>query len=292
MALASGITIEFAVYNPGGQGEQTDRDVLRSDMYTYSSGEGIGTVWGTVNIDEAGATTMVLSKGYPFDPLVSFALPIGAWTKISWSFDFDNGISYVYVNGDLAAANDVADWGGTPEVSKGFLTIFAGSGLIFDELRRSNIALYTAGTYDFSYNCTPGIIIPPPTMTIAQPSAIMPYPSIKPSYVPIPVTITVWTMLDMATRAWGSEYNAPDKNIYVFSNGRGFDSTDLSRNGVYGVIGDDGDFNTLLIDNNYPDMQTELLTDNVPVSSPPNVGNPAQFDPATWTDHYELFTNQ
>ncbi len=43
---------------------------------------------------------------------------------------------------------------------------------------------------------------------------------------------------DMAVRAWGSEWQAPDKNVYQFSNGRGFDSTDRNSNGFYngGVI--------------------------------------------------------
>ena len=41
-----------------------------------------------------------------------------------------------------------------------------------------------------------------------------------------PVTTRTISMLDMVTRAWGSEFNAPDHNIYQFSNNRGFDSTD------------------------------------------------------------------
>jgi hypothetical protein len=39
----------------------------------------------------------------------------------------------------------------------------------------------------------------------------------------------------LVERAWGSEYAAPDHNVYEFGNARGFDSTDRSRSGLYGV---------------------------------------------------------
>ena len=41
------------------------------------------------------------------------------------------------------------------------------------------------------------------------------------------------TWMDMAVRAWGGEWNAPDHRIYQFSNGRGFDSTDQGTTGLY-----------------------------------------------------------
>lgn len=40
---------------------------------------------------------------------------------------------------------------------------------------------------------------------------------------------------DLVRRAWGEEYYAPDHNIYKFSNGRCFDSTDKGLTGLYGV---------------------------------------------------------
>jgi hypothetical protein len=36
-------------------------------------------------------------------------------------------------------------------------------------------------------------------------------------------------------RAWGAEFNAPDKGIYEQSNGRKWDSTDKGLSGLYGV---------------------------------------------------------
>jgi hypothetical protein len=47
------------------------------------------------------------------------------------------------------------------------------------------------------------------------------------------VTSRQITWKEMAIRAWGSEYSAPDHDIYVFSNGRAFDSDDLTTNGFY-----------------------------------------------------------
>ena len=38
---------------------------------------------------------------------------------------------------------------------------------------------------------------------------------------------------DLCARAWGSEFLAPDHNVYQFSNNRGFDSTDRSHGGPY-----------------------------------------------------------
>lgn len=70
------------------------------------------------------------------------------------------------------------------------------------------------------------------------------------------VTSRTISWMDMAIRAWGSEFNAPDHNIYRFSNGRGFDSSDRGLTGIYGVQGD----NVLLISGSqYPDMRDGLL---------------------------------
>ena len=48
-----------------------------------------------------------------------------------------------------------------------------------------------------------------------------------------PVSSTQRSWMDLAIRAWGGEWNAPDHNVYVFSNGRGFDSTDQTNDGFY-----------------------------------------------------------
>ncbi len=41
------------------------------------------------------------------------------------------------------------------------------------------------------------------------------------------------SFLDLAMRAWGTEWNAPDHSIYQWSNGRKFDSTDRGNTGIY-----------------------------------------------------------
>jgi hypothetical protein len=75
--------------------------------------------------------------------------------------------------------------------------------------------------------------------------------------------------LDQCVRAWGGEFNAPDHNIYVFSNGRGFDSTDRGQTGIYGAGANASGVNLLVLDtpsgNQYPDMSppvNRLLQDN------------------------------
>jgi hypothetical protein len=46
------------------------------------------------------------------------------------------------------------------------------------------------------------------------------------------VTRTI-SWMDLVIRAWGSEWAAPDKGIYEFSNGRKFESTDRGSTGFY-----------------------------------------------------------
>lgn len=48
-----------------------------------------------------------------------------------------------------------------------------------------------------------------------------------------PVTTRVFSWGEMARRAWGSEFSAPDHRVYEFSNGRGFDSTDRGVTSFY-----------------------------------------------------------
>lgn len=72
--------------------------------------------------------------------------------------------------------------------------------------------------------------------------------------MPIPppkVTTRDISWLDLAERAWGSEFRAPDHRIYQFT-GRNYDSTDRGLTGLYGVVGD----NSIILDGErYPDMR-------------------------------------
>ena len=64
---------------------------------------------------------------------------------------------------------------------------------------------------------------------------------------------------DLAMRAWGSEFNAPDRGIYEFSNGRKYDSTDMNTTGIYFTDNDMG----IMIDNHqYPDMPSYVLVED------------------------------
>ncbi len=56
---------------------------------------------------------------------------------------------------------------------------------------------------------------------------------ILPASLGRPVTSRQFSWKEMVIRQWGSEYAAPDHRVYQFSNGRGFDSTDLGVTGIY-----------------------------------------------------------
>lgn len=57
--------------------------------------------------------------------------------------------------------------------------------------------------------------------------------STVPPELGLPVTSRSFSFKDMAIRAWGSEFNAPDHGVYEWSNGRRFDSTDMGQTGIY-----------------------------------------------------------
>lgn len=60
------------------------------------------------------------------------------------------------------------------------------------------------------------------------------------------VTTRTFSLEELVSRAWGSEFRAPDHGIYVFNNGaRRFDSTDQYTTGIYGK----GVFNLVLDEN-------------------------------------------
>ncbi len=63
------------------------------------------------------------------------------------------------------------------------------------------------------------------TWTVVKPT--------RPVNLGYPVTSRDFSWLEMVNRQWGSEYRAPDHRIYEFSNGRGFDSTDIGQTGIY-----------------------------------------------------------
>jgi hypothetical protein len=48
------------------------------------------------------------------------------------------------------------------------------------------------------------------------------------------VTTRQFSLLEMVSREWGSDFRAPDHRIYRFANGaRNFDSTDIGTTGIY-----------------------------------------------------------
>lgn len=47
------------------------------------------------------------------------------------------------------------------------------------------------------------------------------------------VTTRTFSLEEMVSREWGSSFKAPDHRVYEFTNGRGFDSTDMGVTGIY-----------------------------------------------------------
>jgi hypothetical protein len=48
-----------------------------------------------------------------------------------------------------------------------------------------------------------------------------------------PVSTRQFNLLELVSEKWGGEFRAPDRNVYVFSNGRGFNSSDQGTTGIY-----------------------------------------------------------
>lgn len=65
------------------------------------------------------------------------------------------------------------------------------------------------------------------------PKPPVPQPVQPPFNLGYKVTTRNFSWLEMVTREWGGEFRAPDHRIYVFSNDRDFDSTDMGQTGIY-----------------------------------------------------------
>jgi hypothetical protein len=62
----------------------------------------------------------------------------------------------------------------------------------------------------------------------------MPQQPRLPASLGLPVTTRDFNLLEMVSRAWGSEFAAPDHRVYCWGNGiRCFDSTDMGTTGIY-----------------------------------------------------------
>lgn len=74
------------------------------------------------------------------------------------------------------------------------------------------------------------------------------------------VTFRPVSYLDMVIRSWGEEWAENDHDIYEWSNGRMFDSTDKGITGIYGpgfVTTD-----SIILQNHYLDAPAHLMQAN------------------------------
>jgi len=75
------------------------------------------------------------------------------------------------------------------------------------------------------------------------------------------VTYRTLTQRDLAIRAWGEEWAENDHDIYEWSNGREFDSTDKGITGIYGKI--TVVLDALILQNFYLDAPAHLVQQGV-----------------------------
>jgi hypothetical protein len=93
-------------------------------------------------------------------------------------------------------------------------------------------SLLTPPTYVMSQNPAGGTNWPLANL-VSFVVSIGPFVPGSPPLPPMKVTTRNFSLEEMVARAWGSEFRAPDHRVYVFSNGRGFDSTDIGNTGFY-----------------------------------------------------------
>lgn len=84
-----------------------------------------------------------------------------------------------------------------------------------------------------------------------------------PASLGLPVSTREFSLFEMVSRAWGSEFFAPDHRVYQFGGVRFFDSTDMGFTGIYGP----GEF-TLLEDENGSAINDEVNGDLYIYSDP------------------------
>ena len=73
------------------------------------------------------------------------------------------------------------------------------------------------------------------------------------------VTTSTILWADLVQKAWGGEFRAPDHNMYKFSGGRGFDSTDR---GVTGIYSPNNNLGLLIEGGKYGDMTSFILAED------------------------------
>jgi PASTA domain len=104
------------------------------------------------------------------------------------------------------------------------------------------LGLSVVVTFGYSTITAPGEVYqqsPPPGTVIASGSTVSIVVSLG-QFVRAPnpnlgykVSVRVFSLEEMVSREWGPDFRAPDHRIYVWSNDRTFDSTDLGTTGIY-----------------------------------------------------------
>jgi hypothetical protein len=120
--------------------------------------------------------------------------------------------------------------------SQGALGVNSGPNYTFS----SQSASFSVGTITFSATGDQSFSLGPQTITTKMGLLFATGPLTgtgPPLFIPPtlgkPVTTRTFSWADMAMRAWGAEFRAPDHRIYQFSGGNYKDSTDMGTSGIY-----------------------------------------------------------
>lgn len=60
-----------------------------------------------------------------------------------------------------------------------------------------------------------------------------PNPQPLPPSLGYPVSVREYSLDAIVRQAWGGEFGAPDRGVYVFGGNRKFDSSDRGESGIY-----------------------------------------------------------
>jgi len=173
------------------------------------------------------STNSVLGgPGYP--------LLAGQWYHVVGVFEktgSNAGIVRMYVNAALVASLTF---------SGASAAVFDGNSAGVNYLNRSfapDDATYCGNTRLNLYQIYQGVLSSSEITTLYNGGTrVIPAPVNQrgvPPELGLPVTTRQFSWNEMARRSWGSEFSAPDRRVYEFSNGRGFDSTDRGDTGFY-----------------------------------------------------------
>ena len=140
-------TYEFQLINTGAVIPSLPRGaVILRLTWMYYGGEGAADIYFYLMPDN---WVQIRTRFNPDTALTGFALPEGEVVNFALQFNIDTDRFTIWANGTMVFDQPISDWYYTPWETDGSLSIESGSGVVIDELRRSNVARYSGTTYNY-----------------------------------------------------------------------------------------------------------------------------------------------